>query len=439
MGGALPRLLLVASLVLAACIPTVAPGATPAPSVSPGTYPAAETAFRTLLERHVEKPSSKTVLMGAVIELKRAVPALAATSRDDPNLTGDADKDYAAFKSYLDRAVAQGSKSATELERTAVVGMAKSLDDCHTYYVDPERAKNFLPAEGERYSGIGATVQNPRPNTDALPEITSVFPNSPAEKAGVRAGDKIKTVNEKNVSGLTAEEVAAMIRGPEGTEVRLLVVRPSGERAINITRASLRVPTVFEGGAEGFGVLRILQLASSVPTELASALGRLDQAGVRGWILDLRGNSGGDLTAAQLVASTFVRDGVIVYEVGRDGQEAAMRVTQKAFFQKQKPLAVLVNHGSASGAEIIAATIQDHHVGRVFGESTAGCFSSGQIRELPDGGILLVKITKMRSGVTRQDYTGKGLTPDEAIASSPDDTRDKVVDAAVAWLRTQAP
>lgn len=433
------RLLLVALLVLGACtlVPTSSPPPA-SPSASPGTYAVVETAYRAIVERHVEKPSSKSVLEFATRELKVAVPGLGAVPRpDDPQYTGNADSDLTTFRSILDRAVQQGSKTQAEVERIAVTSMAKSLDDCHTYYVDPERAKNYIPREGERYSGIGATITQPRPNTDRLPEITNVFPNSPAERAGVRAGDRIKKVDDKNVAGLTAEEVANMIRGPEGTPVELLVVRPSGERPITITRASLRVPTVFERTVEDFGVVGILQLATNVPTELAAALGRLDQAGVRGWILDLRGNSGGDFNAAVLVASTFVKDGVLVYEVGRDGQERPSNLNPKAYFQHPRPLAVLVNSSSASGAEIIAASIQEHHAGRVFGDTTVGCFSEGQVRELPDGGILLVKIVKLRSGVTRQDFTRTGITPDERIVTSPDDETDKVMAAALAWLKTQ--
>lgn len=431
---------LVATLLVAsACSLTLPAQSTPAPSA--GTYATAKAALDVLIERHIDKPSSQVLLGAAVADVQALVQQRGTpVSLDPPAFTGDRDGDYAKFSDFLDKVAGRSpSVAKAELERAAVNGMAKSLHECHTYYLDPERAKNFNSPVPEQYSGIGARISQPAPNTDSLPEITQVFKDSPADKAGVRPGDRIKTVNDKSTAGLTAEEVASMIKGPEGTQVRITVLRESSERSFGITRATVRAPPLDERlvGNAPIGYVFVAGITSNIPRELADALGRLDQAGAKGWIIDLRGDPGGDLVAAELVASTFIKSGVLLYEVGRDGQATPQPVNPKAYYPRAKPLAVLVNRASASGSEIIASAIQEHKAGRIFGEPTAGCISVAQPRELPDGGLLLYTFARVQSGVTRTDLSGKGVTPDELLTRSASDTSDKVLDAAIAWLRTQ--
>ncbi len=434
------RLLLGFVLVLGACTPTqTQEAASPSPSAS-GSYPTAEAAMRVLIDRHVDKPNSSRLLQGAdegILEFLKQKGASTA-NLNEPQYTGDQSSDFAKFTMFADKAKSQTTVSAVDLERSAVTGMARAMNECHTYYLDPERAKNFNPPGGQTYGGIGALISQPAPNSSELPEITLVFPESPAEKAGVKAGDKIRKVNDKDVSGLTAEEVATMIRGPEGSPVTILIARGSTDRSFTITRGAIRAPTVFNRGLkDGFGWVQVPQIVGNAPRELADDLGELDRQGARGWIIDLRGDPGGDLTAAQLIASTFVKSGVLVYEIGRDGQPRPLNVNEKAYYPNKKPLAVLVNRGSASGAEIIASAVQEHKVGRVFGLPTAGCVGIAQPRELPDGGLLLVTTARMQAGVTREELNGKGVSPDEIVQVADDDTTDKIVDAAVAWLKTQ--
>ncbi len=433
------RILLTSLLTLGACTITLPAQSTPTPVTT--SYPTVEAALRVLVEHHVDKPSSKVLLAGAADDIAAALKKQGTPPNiDAPTFTGKTDEDLRAFSDYLDQVLQKTpSLAKSELERTAVNGMAKSTQECHTYYLDPDRAKNFNQPSRDRYSGIGARIQQPAPNTSTYPEITQVFQGSPAEKAGLLMGDRIRQVDGKDVAGLTAEEVANVIKGPEGTAVRIVVQRGSGEKAVTITRATLVVPDIVESMQAGqFGYVGVSNITANIPRGLHDAMGRLDQAGAIGWIVDLRSDPGGLLEPAEQIASTFIKSGNLLYEVGRDGNAVPKPVNPKAFYPRQKPLAVLVNRYSASGAEIVASAIQEHGAGRIFGEATAGCISIALPRELPDGGLLLYTYARIQSGVRREDLTGKGITPDEVVTRAPDEPGDKVLDAAVAWLRSQA-
>ncbi len=436
MRAALLRVSLVALVTLTACTISLPTEATPTPVSS--TYATAEAALRVLVEHHVDKPSSKPLLDGAVDEItsgltQKGVP----TSVAAPSFKGKTGDDLATLTGYLDEVMRMTPMLVKrDLERMAVTGMAKAVKECHTYYLDPDRAKGFNQPSRERYSGIGARIQQTGPNTATYPEVTQVFQGSPAERAGLEMGDRIKQVDGKDMAGLTAEEAANTIKGPEGTTVKIVVVRGANERSVTITRASLVAPDIVEQMIDGrYGYIGISNITADIPRSLQAALGRLDQAGAVGWIIDLRSDPGGLLEPAEQIASAFIKSGNILYEVGRDGNPMPKPVNPKAFYPRQKPLAVLVNRYTYSGAEIIASAMQEHRVGRLFGEATGGCMSIALPRELPDGGLLLYTYERIQSGVSRVDLSGKGVSPDEAIAR--DEPANKVLDAAVAWLRTQ--
>ena len=220
--------------------------------------------------------------------------------------------------------------------------------------------------------------------------------------------------------------------------MKLVITRGTSDLDLSITRASLIAPDIVEEVVDSqYGYVNIQNITANIPGDLTAALSRLDREGAVGWILDLRGDPGGLLDPAEQIASTFIKSGNVLYEVDRDGQAVPKPVNPKAFYPRQKPLAVLVDQYTASGAESIASAIQEHGAGRVFGAGTAGCISIALPRELPDGGLLLYTYAKIQSAVTRDDLSGKGVVPDEVVTRAPDAPTDTVRDAAVAWLRTQ--
>jgi carboxyl-terminal processing protease len=161
--------------------------------------------------------------------------------------------------------------------------------------------------------------------------------------------------------------------------------------------------------------------------------------GARGVILDLRNDPGGELSVAVDVGSMFVKSGALVYQTGRDGRKNPIDVNPRRFLGINAPLVVLVNKNSASGSEIIAAGVRANGAGRVMGTQTAGCVGSGQPRDLPDGGVLLVTLTKMQDAKTGEDLNGpgKGVVPDQTVE---DDAKtlnvDEALEAAIAYLHS---
>ncbi|HEX6061490.1 MAG TPA: S41 family peptidase [Candidatus Limnocylindria bacterium] len=412
-----PALILVFALVVSSC--SAIQNDLPIPAATTG-FATAEAAFNILIERHVDKPGSPQLLNAALDAVQTLLEKMADPSPTvtKPTFTGSPQSDFAKFASTLTDVLKANPKEDPKLvEEQATDGMARSMNECHTYYLDPTRAKGFN-APPQEYSGIGATITSPGPND--LVEIAQVFPSSPAEKSGVKKGDKIKTVNAEDMSGLTSEEVANKIKGPEGTTVNIVFVRNGVDTPIAIVRGKVTPPRVIDQTDDGnIGYIYVSQLNGDVSNQVAQAVKRQNDAGVVGRVLDLRDDPGGDLSAAVDIASIFIHNATIVYQVGRDGQRTPLRTNDRMYIDSPKPLVVLVNKNSASGAEIIAAGVRANGVGTVMGEQTAGCVGIGQPRELPDGGLLLVTIARMEDAKTGEALNGpgRGIVPDKPVAT----------------------
>ena len=405
-------------------------------------YKTAEAAYQVLIERHVDKPTSKLLLGGALDGAVAEAKKEGATDNGLPptplNLTGSTWSDFAKFSDRLDAIVAAtpGADKA-KLERAAVDGMAKSMNECHTYYLDPTRAKSFNQPQPP-VSGIG--VQINKPAVDAPIEVVRVYPGTPAERAGIKEGDKIVTVDGQDVTNLQSDEVANKVRGPEGTPVTIGVQRGQASVSFTLNRARFAVPLETDKLIEGnIGQIVVPQLVGAVADEVSAAVKRLDASGADAIILDLRSDPGGDLSAAVDIASIFVRQGTLVYQTGRDGNRTPLDVNRRFYYPKPKPLVVLVNKNSASGAEIIAAGIRANDAGLVMGTQTAGCVGTGQPRDLPDGGLLLVTITKIQDAKTGAELNGpsRGVVPDQVVDQPSGAPGDPQLEAAVAFLKAK--
>src|SRR5438093_8241764 len=315
--------------------------------------------------------------------------------------------------------------------------MAKSMNECHTYYLDPTRAKNFNQPQPP-VSGIGVTIN--KPSADAPIEVIRVIAGTPAQRAGIRNGDKIVTVDGVDVTNLQTEEVANKVKGPEGTPVTIGILRAQEALSFTLNRARFSVPLETDTMIDGnIGRIEVPQLVGAVADEVSNAVKRLNANGAGALVLDLRGDPGGDLSAAVDIASIFVRQGTLVYQTGRDGNRTPLDVNRRFYIDSPKPLVVLVNKNSASGAEIIAAGIRANDAGTVIGTQTAGCVGTGQPRDLPDGGLLLVTITKIQDAKTGAELNrpGRGIVPDQVVDQPTGAAGDPQLDAAVAFLKTK--
>jgi carboxyl-terminal processing protease len=406
------------------------------------SYKTAEAAYQVLIERHVDKPTSKTLITGAldgvVTEAKKQGAIVGALPSGALSLTGSTWSDFAKFSDRLDTIVAATPNAdKTLLERAAVDGMAKSMNECHTYYLDPSRAKNFNQPQPP-VSGIGVTIN--KPSATGPIEVVRVIPGTPAQRAGIRNGDKIVSVDGIDVTNLQTDEVASKVKGPEGTPVTVGILRGLETLSFTLNRARFSVPLEVDTMIDGnIGRIEVPQLVGAVADEVSNAVKRLNANGASAIVLDLRGDPGGDLSAAVDIASIFVRQGTLVYQTGRDGNRTPLDVNRRFYINSPKPLVVLVNKNSASGAEIIAAGIRANDAGTVMGTQTAGCVGTGQPRDLPDGGLLLVTITKIQDAKTGADLNGpgRGVVPDQVVDQPTGAQGDVQLDAAVAFLRTK--
>ena len=234
----------------------------------------------------------------------------------------------------------------------------------------------------------------------------------------MKPGDLIFKVNGEDVTNFSSEEVANRVRGTEGTTVNLVLIRNGIETPFAIVRGRVTAPRVIDRTDEGgVGYISVSQLNGDVANQVAAAVRRQNDAGVIGRVLDLRGDPGGDLSAAIDIASIFIKRAVLIYQVGRDGQREAIRTNDAAYIANPKPLVVLVNKDSASGSEIIAAAVRANGVGTVMGVRTAGCVGSSSPRQLPDGSLLLVTVTVMQDAKTGEELNGpdKGIVPDTSV------------------------
>jgi carboxyl-terminal processing protease len=320
-----------------------------------------------------------------------------------------------------------------ELMQGAIRGMLDALGDEHTSYMDPEEYRQATSRYEGEYEGIGVWVD---PTLDYL-TVISTMPGSPAEEAGLQAGDQIISVDGEDMTGLDGDVVVQHVLGPEGTTVRLSVRRESEPGLIEfvIERARIFVPSVESAMLEGgIAYVKVNIFGDNTAADFHKSLEELIEGNPAGLILDLRGNPGGLLTASVDIASEFIDGGVVLTERYGDGHED-VHESDKAGLATEIPLAVLVDAGTASGSEIVAAVIQDYGRGLLIGETTYGKGSVQNWIEL-SGNTGAIRVTIARWYTPNDRQIGDiGLTPDiEVLAQNDAGETDIQLDKAVELL-----
>jgi len=295
-----------------------------------------------------------------------------------------------------------------KLSQGSIQGMVSSLGDPFSLYFTPEQYKRLQDNYAGRYTGIGIYLSF----ATGYPVITSTVPGSPAAAAGLRTGDQITKVGDRDLKGITADEAAAVFQGVEGTKITLTIQRGSETLTFTITRTQIQLPTV-RSATVGDRVLylRIYQFGSETSNEFSAAL-KSGLPGAKGMVLDLRGNPGGFISAADDVISEFVTTGETFETRGRSGTDQHMVGSEH--LAPDIPLVVLVDANSASAAEIVAGSLQVHRRAKLVGTVT---FGKGSVQEdfvLSDGSDVHLTVERwyLSNGVT---IDKKGLTPDIAV------------------------
>ncbi len=314
---------------------------------------------------------------------------------------------------YVDR----DKLETSTLKQGAIEGMLESLDDPYSSYLEAEQYELGLSSLEGEFNGIGAYVTV----EDKQLIIIAPIADSPADKAGIKAGDIILEINGEPVADISLVEAIIKIRGPKGTSVKLLVLH-EGEtepEEIEITRTRVEVPSVRFEMEGDIAYINITQFTERTEDELDTALQSVAEEKARGIILDLRGNPGGLLESVVDVASHFLHDGTVVDIKDNQGKVAALQVN-KSSSTTDLPMVVLVDNTSVSGSEVLAGALQDHGRAIVAGNTTYGKGSVNILRQLDDGSGLYITNARWLTPSGRL-IEGQGIEPDQKLELTGED------------------
>jgi carboxyl-terminal processing protease len=320
-----------------------------------------------------------------------------------------------------------------DLTYSAIQGMLESLDDDYTAFIEPQVAAILDEDATGEFEGIGAFVDM---DASGKLEIVRLFENGPAEKAGLKAGDRVLAVDGVSIVGKSLYEAIGLIRGETGSDVELLIEREDTTEPfkITVTRARLEIPiTEVEMREDGIGYIRLYEFSATAQELMEEGMENLLEEDPQGIVFDLRGNPGGWLDQAISVADLFIDEGVIAIERFSDGDEKRFEASS-GDIGEEIPMVVLVNGGSASGSEIVAGALQDQERATLIGEATFGKGSVQRPFTLSDGSELRVTIALWFTPANQA--IENGLEPDIRVPfpEDADPDEDPQLERAVEYL-----
>lgn len=325
--------------------------------------------------------------------------------------------------------------SDVDLFYGAMQGLVASLGDPYSVYFPPKAADEFAKDLSGELEGIGAEIGV----KDGQLMIIAPLPDSPAEKAGLKPGDKILAINDESTYGIDVSSAVGKIRGKDGTTVVLTTMRDRQTESakISIVRAKIIVPSIiFSVKNNDTAYLRVMQFNADTTSELNKIIKEIQNKKLKKLVLDLRGNPGGYLQAAVDMAGEWITDGVIVSEKGADGYSADHN-TQGKHRLSEINTAVLINGGSASASEIVAGALQDHKKAVLIGEKSFGKGSVQDLEDFPDGSALKLTVAEWFTPSGR-NINKEGIAPDIEVKEEWEKEKvgeDKVLDKAMEALK----
>ena len=355
-----------------------------------------------------------------------------------PNQSGNKEEDngyaqisiFAKAVELLRQDYVDGNKTTYhDLITAAMKGMLSSLDP-HSQYMDPNDFRDMQDDTRSRFNGLGIEVST----KNGLPTIVTPMEDTPAARAGILSGDQILKINGASTDRMELQDVINRLRGEPGQKVTLTLLRPSTKEIKDYTleRAEIKIESVKGGklldpelgGPFKIGYVRIVQFNEPTANDLAKALDELQRSGMQALILDLRNNPGGLLNSAVDVCAQFLPPNTkVVSTQGRIASQERDYSTSGASKERQNfPMVVLINEGSASGAEIVSGALKDLHRAVLVGETTFGKGSVQNVMQLPDGSALRFTTAKYYTP-GKQVIQGNGVTPNIFVPLSPEQER----------------
>lgn len=312
-------------------------------------------------------------------------------------------------------------------------GLVNAVGDKYTTYLTQKEAEELdKDLRGDIGAGIGAEITQ----RAGQPTIARILPDNPAGAAGLKAGDVIVGINDVSADGWDAEKAANAIRGEDGTTVELVVRRGKETKTFNITRAIVDNPSVYSEVKSGVGILTISRFDEETGALARKAAEEFVSRNVKGVIIDVRSDGGGYMDAAIDVASLWLKKTDIVVSQRERGSTSNTMYANGNAVLADTPTILLMNGGTASASEIVAAALHDHGKAKLFGEKTFGKGSVQQIIKLSGGSALRVTISHWYTP-NNQNVGGKGITPDKKIELTEKDAnagRDPQLAAAIKEL-----
>lgn len=304
-------------------------------------------------------------------------------------------KDYASQKAAYD----------------ALRAALQRLNDPYTRFMDPQQYQALTSQTSGELSGVGIRLKSEETTRHLV--VVEPIPNSPAAAAGIRVGDRILSINGKTTDGITVEDASALIRGEAGTAVTLRIDRGQGGFDVPLTRARIELPTVRyslqQEGSRRVGYIRLAEFSSHAGEQMRHAIEDLNNQKVDGFVLDLRGNPGGLVTACVEISRMWLGSGSIVRTVDRAGVSDLLAANNTAI--TDKPVAVLVDGNSASSSEILTGALKDNRRATIVGSPTFGKALVQSVHPLSDGSGLAVTIAHYYTP-NGTDISHRGITPD---------------------------
>ncbi|MBC7180170.1 MAG: S41 family peptidase [Roseovarius sp.] len=362
--------------------------------------------------------ASAGILTGAVVTTQVAAPLLAQEAETTNNVYEQLD----LFGDIFERIRAQYVEEVEtkELIEAAINGMLTSLDP-HSSYLSPDDAENMQVQTRGEFGGLGIEVTQ----EDGFVKVVSPMDGTPADQAGIEAGDFITHVDGESVLGLTLDEAVDLMRGPVGSEIIITVVREGTAEPfdVSIIRDTIKLTAVRARAEQDAVVLRVTTFNDQTYANLESGLAeKIEELGgedkVSGIILDLRNNPGGLLTQAIKVSDAFLDKGEIVSTRGRNPQDGERFNATPGDLANGKPIIVLINGGSASASEIVAGALQDHHRAIVVGTKSFGKGSVQTVMPLRGNGAMRLTTSRYYTPSGRS-IQALGVSPDILVEQPP--------------------